>query len=316
MSSNVCQGLQSCLEPRLVEPRVLIQNLAQSIPWTQKPNLSQPQQEQEDMLIIHNAEAENKKNIIIHEKYYHNFVETEHESNKDGDSVWSCIQALTTTTCQNRKQVTEADQVYVHPLVKSSASTLSKKSLEMCTESLGSETGSNIDESIDDFPYPVLQRSKSREQYSKKKRDRSVSFPPPLTSISGSDGVQVRPHREGGRLVLKAVTVSSCSPYFQTERANGRLRLSLLKDLYTDFDGYEVNAYNKQREEEEENENADEEEVELEDILEELEMNGEKVGYEIGGVGELARPSRCKEGRETTRNKVIPSWGPCCVAIS
>ncbi|KAL3531350.1 hypothetical protein ACH5RR_010672 [Cinchona calisaya] len=334
MSSSGCQGLQSCLKPGLIEPHVLIQNLAppkpnfsQSSPWPEKPNVSRPQQELNEII-----QDENNKNINIVINKYFSFANAEHERNKDGDSVWSSIDALS-KTCQRSNQSPEADQGYIHPLVKRSSSTLSTKSLEMCTESLGSETGSSIDESIDDFPTPLLkrlnferiQRSRSRA----KKMGRSVGFPPPLTSISGSDGVQVRPHREGGRLVLKAVTVSSCTSYFQAERANGRLRLKLLMDGYAEPDNIEFNDNEQNGEVDQENENADEEEeVESEDADDDVEDDGKSsewedddlgvndenvVGYEMG-VEELPRPSSCKEGG-STRNKGMPSW-PFRVAIS
>nr|XP_027096835.1 protein FANTASTIC FOUR 1-like [Coffea arabica]XP_027115678.1 protein FANTASTIC FOUR 1-like [Coffea arabica] len=348
MSSNVCQGLQSCTEPGLVEPRVLIQNLAppihnssQSNPWTQKPKNAppQPQQEQNEMIIPN----ENDKNILIQRKHcYCDSV----ESKRNSDSLWSSIQALTRTS-QNRMQVSEAEQqVYVHPLVKRSSSGLSTKSLEMCTENLGSETGSSIDQSIDDFPSPSLDsrrrnvqgmhRSRSREFT--KKMYPSVGFPPPLTSIGGSGGVHMRTHREGGRLVLEAVSVSSCSSYFKAERANGRLRLSLMRGGFTgsdDFhdlvDEYGENAYNMQHNEEDEPEKEtdnDEEEVEIEDAAEddaneragqwedESDVNGENVVYEGVGVGELARLSRCKEGGAMTRNGEMSTWEPYLVTTS
>nr|AFK46160.1 unknown [Lotus japonicus] len=53
---------------------------------------------------------------------------------------WSFLQALTKPTSSNCNKE-EDDKVYVHPTVKRSSSLLSEKSLEMCTESLGSETG-------------------------------------------------------------------------------------------------------------------------------------------------------------------------------
>lgn len=57
---------------------------------------------------------------------------------------------------------------------------------------------------------------------------RAASFPPPLTSMSGNEGVRIRPHPEGGRLVLEAVTITSCNSNLLTKHANGRLRFSLL----------------------------------------------------------------------------------------
>ncbi|TMX04526.1 hypothetical protein EJD97_007854 [Solanum chilense] len=97
---------------------------------------------------------------------------------------------------------------------------LSIKSLEMCTESLGSETGRESSESIEN----------NNNNYSKiVKRHTSTTsnkilvahFPPPLTSI-----IQVTPHRQGDRLILKATTISAPKSCFKAERLHGRLRLS------------------------------------------------------------------------------------------
>ncbi|KAJ8547522.1 hypothetical protein K7X08_011108 [Anisodus acutangulus] len=219
-------------------------------------------------------------------------IEEENEEN-DNVSGWSFIQALE-NPCQYSRKGDLEDEIYVHPLVKSCS--LNTKSLEMCTESLGSETGSDISESIEEFcpflsesetNFHGVQRSKCREF--EKKFNRAASFPPPLTSMSGNEGVQVRPHREGGRLVLKAVTITSCYYNFQVERANGRLRLSLLK--------HDECSYG---EEDETQEN-------------EHENGTRKLGSDIG-VGEYSRPRRCKISG--SRNKGIPSWEPFWVAIS
>lgn len=177
---SLCQGFQSCLEPLLLEPRVLM------VP--PKPLLSFP--------------------------WPHKIL--------DSNTTAAAAAA--------------AEKAYVHPF---SNSFLSTKSLEMCTESLGSETGSGIDE----FPYlydhspssgatqqPQKKKAAAAKAIKKVKRGGESSFPPPLTSISGSGGVQVQTHREGGRLVIKAFTVSSSSCRFQAERGNGRLRLSLLRE--------------------------------------------------------------------------------------
>lgn len=127
----------------------------------------------------------------------------------------------------------------MHPLVKKSSTNLSKKSLEMCTESLGSESGSENDMSslltlleTHDDSGPNLRCSRWVEK-KWKARDTS-NFPPPLKSISGSTGVRVESYREEGRLVLRAVVSgASRSSYFQfhAERSQGRLKLQLLKHI-------------------------------------------------------------------------------------
>ncbi|KZV32416.1 hypothetical protein F511_03699 [Dorcoceras hygrometricum] len=153
---------------------------------------------------------------------------------QNSSTGWDFIQSLNIDSCSFIQLRDDSEQVYVHPPVKNSASSLSLKSLEMCTESLGSETGSNIDSDMDDFSsfssenLSYDDKSPPKTEESSKKGKQNTSFPPPLTSISSSDFVRVKTHREGGRLVIKAISISSCYPCFRAERLNGRLRLSLL----------------------------------------------------------------------------------------
>ncbi|KAI3460875.1 hypothetical protein Pfo_017538 [Paulownia fortunei] len=299
MSSNssVCQGLQSCLEPVIFEPRVLMPQFLPSNPdlsfsWSQKQSV--------------NPGAEKQKTC---------------ESNRNGEKStggWNFIQALTNISYNCRQLTDDSEQVYVHPLAKRSTSSLSTRSLEICTESLGSETGSNIDSSVDEFSYLVLERqSSSRTREFCRKIKYISSFPPPLTSISGSDGVKVQTHREGGRLLIQAFTFSSCRTYFKAERENGRLRLSLLEDDYRDSD-HEL----ADNEEEVEVENIDEAEKDCDESGNEADFNGclwgenlkedgGKVGCKIGG-GEWPS-SRCNG--DGSGSKRLPSL-PFCVAIS
>ncbi|PSS14620.1 Protein FANTASTIC FOUR like [Actinidia chinensis var. chinensis] len=221
----------------------------------------------------------------------------------------SFIQALTNISHNQNELMTEKEKVYVHPLSRrsSSSSTLSMKSLEMCTESLGSETGSEISERSDELSlisYKTensLFKQESKSLEFSRKLISTNSFPPPLSSISGSDSFRVRPHREGGRLVIKAVTVSSSDGYFQMERVDGRLRLCLVK------------CNSLICEEAEEKDDDDDDEEEDEDGVEDMEGNSENVGGEIGS-GEVVGPSSCKEGGRG--NKERSSWGPLWVTIS
>ncbi|KAL8057915.1 hypothetical protein ABFX02_04G214700 [Erythranthe guttata] len=126
---------------------------------------------------------------------------------------------------------------YVHPLVKILASTLSEKSLEICTESLGSETGSDCfsaetedQEKVVVMPVVV---GDSNDQFAdthvaKYKKSPTRPFPPPLPSIAGGDGaaLHVQSHRENGRLVLEAVSVPQRN-HFHAQRCDGRLVLTL-----------------------------------------------------------------------------------------
>ncbi|PIN00637.1 hypothetical protein CDL12_26861 [Handroanthus impetiginosus] len=117
------------------------------------------------------------------------------------------------------------NSAYVHPLVKRSSSCLSEKSLEFCTENLGSETGSDgfCSESADEDeikevnPPPAVRIPPVR------------SFPPPLSSISSGDGPSLQMHsrRENGRLVLEAVSVPHIKN-FHAQRRDGRLVLTFV----------------------------------------------------------------------------------------
>ncbi|KAG6426889.1 hypothetical protein SASPL_111127 [Salvia splendens] len=106
---------------------------------------------------------------------------------------------------------------------------LSTKGLDMCTEILGSESGSHIDPSLDIFSDNTQERQYSsniKPREIGKKTKQTSSFPPPLTSITS---VKVEAQRGGGRLVITVLASSSaCS----VERKNGRLRVFLHKDYY------------------------------------------------------------------------------------
>ncbi|VVA89803.1 unnamed protein product [Arabis nemorensis] len=135
------------------------------------------------------------------------------------------------------------DKAYVHPTEKRSVSKLNEKSLEMCTESLGTETGS---ESGDDLsllafeatitsrvPSPPLHPKPQEEEDTnllakKSKMSRNNSFPRPIKFVEGSKyNRMVRSLGEDGRLVVQAIRVSSPPPCFVAERGEGRLRLCL-----------------------------------------------------------------------------------------
>ncbi|XP_071726956.1 protein FANTASTIC FOUR 3-like [Rutidosis leptorrhynchoides] len=109
---------------------------------------------------------------------------------------------------------------------------LSQKSLELCTESLGSETGSDTSEDDIIFVVPKSVKRCRRDQMESKKV-MTRNFPPPLTTISGSKPFQVRPHREGGRLIIEASETNLGNNCLRAERSDGRLRLTCWK---TDFD--------------------------------------------------------------------------------
>nr|GMD77354.1 protein FANTASTIC FOUR 3-like [Ipomoea batatas] len=138
----------------------------------------------------------------------------------------------------------EKEAAYVHPLARSASSSarLSEKSLALCTEALGSETGTDMIESSSGIfsssaliasPAPTSRlaspepTSRQEESLTNRNSRNNNNFPPPLTTISGgANSLRVKPHREGGRLIIRAVETPSKRTYLQAERSNGRLRLS------------------------------------------------------------------------------------------
>ncbi|XP_073046250.1 protein FANTASTIC FOUR 3-like [Primulina eburnea] len=145
---------------------------------------------------------------------------------------------------------------YPNPICeKSSIARLSAKSLEMCTENLGSETGTDtipdvgsiFSSSSSSFDQENSLSSKGSDQEKLKNnvklqppRYEEASscrkFPPPLTTMSGTGSIQVRRHCEGGRLIIEAVERPLRNSYLQVERGGGRLRLCYLTDSESDSD--------------------------------------------------------------------------------
>ncbi|KAF7850060.1 hypothetical protein BT93_L5908 [Corymbia citriodora subsp. variegata] len=286
MSSSVCQGLQSCLEPRVL-----------SLKLTQRG----PSADSDAAAKMKTATAQPGTDAVTW-SFLHAFAHVEEKCEGEG----------------------EQGAVYVHPLLQRSSSFLSDRSLEMCTESLGSETGSDVG----DGEAPLLSPRGGGDHRlavrpARKKLSRSGSFPPPLTSVGGSTGVQVRSRREGGRLVVEAVAVSSRCSFLQVERSHGRLRIRFSEES----NGPETEAEEEEEEEEEkaeseeleeeeeqeatvrvEGEDSDYEEFEEEEEGEGMEGNTGFVGGEIG-KGTCSRPSMrwCKEGAAMNWNPK-PCW--------
>ncbi|KAG4961126.1 hypothetical protein JHK82_037813 [Glycine max] len=156
--------------------------------------------------------------------------EQQHEDNKPGQvDVWSSILVQKA----NEETLKLSTTPYVHPLVRRSKSCLSEKSLEICTESLGSETGSDGFSSYS--PSETEEKEEEKEEESMQitheedfqvpkqnyaeKKSLPRSFPPPLPSL------HMRSHRDNGRLFLQAVSVPSQNN-FCAQRENGRLVLT------------------------------------------------------------------------------------------
>ncbi|XP_058077707.1 protein FANTASTIC FOUR 4-like [Magnolia sinica] len=288
MSSTIFQGLQSCLEPRLIEKRVLTLRLA-----SPKLQISHKADSQ-DINFVNGSLCMPEPDIKELEKFPSNAAE--YEASLGG---WSSIYSLTNT---------QKESTYKPPLFTRSSSTLSEKSLELCTENLGCETGSDIasDDGFNSSPHTDSGRKsplrwEGRRQHKNSRVDR---FPPPLTTIAGQDCIRVRPQREGGRLVLKAIPVPSPRACFQAERSDGHLRLRF---------HFETEASEKEVDESDGVEVEQEAEIESGEERSEEDMNDNEIndGGEMG-IESFQRPSRCKEGG----NEGLVIWEPCWVATS
>ncbi|KVI08231.1 protein FAF-like, chloroplastic [Cynara cardunculus var. scolymus] len=184
--------------------------------------------------------------------------EEECEANRKGEDnprrvdIWTAIMSQ-----KAQDELVKLPPPYVHPLVKKSASSLSEKSLKVCTESLGSETGSDVfssylssktstDENKGDEPQEEVQEMREVEgEESKlvvkpaaaclttKKAPQARSFPPPLPSLAAAhtEGPSLHMHsrRVDGRLVLEAVSVPP-QKYFEAQRQDGRFLLTLINN--------------------------------------------------------------------------------------
>ncbi|KAK6930002.1 Fantastic Four domain [Dillenia turbinata] len=321
MSSILYQGLQSCLESHLVEPTVLRLKLCSPKPACLRLSESC-------------VTESNIKGLGGEHCQREEITNKSHDVGADHLGGWSFIQLLSGSS-----QSPKGGSSYVHPMVKCSPSTLSQKSLELCTENLGCETGTDIiiENSSSVFPIPSLDNSKvgnssppPREQAGQRqalgaKKAASHNFPPPLTTMSGSETYEFRPHREDGRLIIKAVTASSTESYFQVERSNGRLRLSFFKyDLESDAQESDVSsedkeiqefdndAYDQQEQEEEEAEEWEDGEQQQQES--DMKLSSEETGVEKEmGIGKFQRPSKCKEGGRGNKVALL-NWERCWVA--
>ncbi|XP_055832410.1 protein FAF-like, chloroplastic [Solanum dulcamara] len=170
------------------------------------------------------------------------------------DEVWRSIQKTNEPTSndvwssiltQKKQESSTFPPPYVHPLLKKISSSLTEKSLEICTESLGSETGSEIirlssysDEDKDDHPqkqeeekeeifeeFPVVKFNHNKKTSSTPPK----CFPPPISSLAAEDkpSVHMQSHRQNGRLILEAVSVPPQN-HFRAQRVDGRLLLTLI----------------------------------------------------------------------------------------
>ncbi|KAG2330820.1 hypothetical protein Bca52824_002000 [Brassica carinata] len=207
---------------------------------------------------------------------------------------WSFLQSLCEAKGIVRNREVETKKpAYVYPTDQKLS--VAKLSLEMCTESLGTESGSETGGEISflaleetNIPMVPLNMKPREDTYS---TDRENSFPPPLKSVKGfNHSRMVKSYTEDGRLVVQEVRVSSPPRCFVSERCEGRLRLCLSKNTLLSHCGdeeFEENGSESEaREEDEDNENGLEDDAE-----EDLEEDEGKIGNK-----EFRRPGRsCSE---------------------
>lgn len=240
----------------------------------------------------------------------------ENISPSTNEKCWSSLRSLSNNYSKDK------ENSYVHPLSKRlpSSTRLSEKGLALCTENLGSETGT--DQSIDSNIFSFSSHESKTEQLASSIRVESNynkvmtynstescrKFPPPLTTLRGSNAIQVRPHREDGRLVIKAVEAPKVRTYFHAERSNGRLRLCFLNEGCS---ASKSDIFESEMTDEEEEEREDEQEEEENAMYMKRDMDGKA---EIG-IMNCQRIRRCKEGRQGT--KTFCDWrNPLWVATS
>lgn len=257
MSTVMCQGLHSCLDPQVKDTDTLLLTLT--------------------------APKSIQRKSIFPEN---NITTSDMIPNLDLSS-WCFLQSLSNSS---------------QPKVSKSFTSprLNEKSLELCTENLGNETGSDTSESS------ILEsrnEKQSREHHqsirkiSRAKKANSRSFPPPLTTIRSPNSYQVRPHREDGRLIIKVVEAPSLGTCFEAHRARGRLQLRFSKSC--------MQKLNLEIQEDDIAENLKDEESVVNIIDKDVDGNESDVEVKMG-MEKIGRPQWCKESGNGT-----PEGGSC-----
>lgn len=183
--------------------------------------------------------------------------------------------------------------------------------MDLCTENLGCETGTTIDDFSTTSDMEVRQEDTRSGYFSPARASRRRpettrrSYPPPLTSINS---IAVKARREDGRLVIRALP--SCTRKIYAERSNGRLILRLVPSPLKSWKQVHVGGGEEEVVEGTEENGLGKEEDE-EDLI--MKSEGDQVlgGCEMGVADKLKKPSRCKGG-----DKGFISWGTFCVASS
>ncbi|KAK7253176.1 hypothetical protein RIF29_37677 [Crotalaria pallida] len=316
MVEIVCHGLQSCLESQLVESRIHTLMLPSPKPHT-------PPSQTIDLPFKSCLWDPSTKPHC--DENSHKSDTTHHSNPDDQGGGWNFLQALS-----NVSEDKETTPTYVHPQVMYSSVRLSPKSLELCTENLGNETGTDdmLENEFDLLSSSWTREQRKSSQLLRAEKVKTKNFPPPLTTIrGGSDSLQMRPHREGGRLVIEVTKAPSSASCFQAERSHGRLRLSFSKNLveYDDDDDVDhdddeddnqeevesemIGQIQDDVEEEEAEEETEAEGVENNDVESERDICGTSWNVRSGdmritenyGRGRRSR-SRCKESDHEKNN--------------
>lgn len=281
------QGFQSS---QLDEPRALRLRLS-----SPNPHFSQPFGLALKSHFLDSSNAEDTRNRN---------VDKPAASSGPDSSGWSFLQSLSSGSSSSLSKTTSSEKEKTYVQRPSSCRTLSDESLALCTENLGSETGSEVTDVEDLFSLSLsdVQTKKPEETTTEtrtlkgRKRDVSPSdLPPPLTSMRGSQCIQISPHREDGRLVMTAIKAPPSNRCLRADRSNGRLRLSILRDSDEFVENEEETIESEENEEYEEEEEEDEED-------------------EVMDMRNVQISRRCVDGDR--KNRGLPNWESFCVASS
>ncbi|KAF2596638.1 hypothetical protein F2Q68_00007643 [Brassica cretica] len=245
------------------------------------------------------------KRISSSEKLHASSVADEEEGSKSGFDIWAQIQEVKNQTKEiepaqsdvwssilsDKKKAESGNEAvpptYVHPLMKR-ASSLSEKSLEICTESLGSETGcegfasyadAEIDKEEEETEAEAEQESITVSNHTPCMELPRGSFPPPIRSLSSQSGsaLHMKTRRDNGRLVLEAVSMPSHNN-FSAKRQDGRLLLTFAE--INDEPDCEIDIVSDEEDETDELQWSDEEKEE-EEVQDEFAYKSSELMYKL-----------------------------------
>lgn len=162
------------------------------------------------------------------------------------------------------------ESIFPPPAISTKQILVKSFNLDMCTETLGCETGAMCS-SYDQFEIASAKKKKKMEVT----KQRSAPPPPPLTTLSGERRLSLRRKQGGGRLMLFPFKPS----VIEAERSGGCLKLRF-------FRREGMNKTERGREVKEEEEEEEEDGVE------------ESGSFENGGGEKHKQVGRCKEEDE------------------